>query len=472
MLVQRFASIVGSAGIVADADVARGYRADWRGLFEGEALCVLRPGTVEQVSQILKLCHAERIGVVPQGGNTNLTVGAVPDRTGQQIVLSTSRLRRIRDVDAVDMTIVAEAGVTIAELQAAAIDVDTLFPLSFAAEGSATLGGAISTNAGGTAAVRYGSTRDLLLGLEVVLPDGRVWNGLRRLHKDNAGYALRHLFAGAEGTLGVITAAAMKLAPLPRAREVAFCALPSEDAVGDFWMLLRAAGEGAVRAAEYISGTSLDLVVYELGLRAPVHASPHYVLVELTSARAEAGLRDRLEGFLAEALEQGLATDAVIAQNEQQAASFWRLREDQTEAQKRAGLNFKHDVAVPVSKVGELLVKCRAALEARFPDVLVAPFGHLGDGNIHMNIIRPPMPGRDTLPDLEAHIGAIVYEIAAALGGTFSAEHGIGTIKVKQLETTRSAVELDMMRVIKDAFDGQCIMNPGKVLSIVEVLPI
>jgi hypothetical protein len=208
MLVERFASIVGPAGIVADPDIARGYMSDWRGLYEGKGLYVLRPSTVEQVSRILQLCHAERVGVVPQGGNTNLTIAAAPDQTGQQIVLSTSRLRRIRDVDAVDMTIVAEAGVTVAELQAAAIDADTLFPLSFAAEGSATLGGAISTNAGGTAALRYGSTRDLLLGLEVVLPDGRVWNGLRRLHKDNAGYALRHVFAGAEGTLGVITAAA------------------------------------------------------------------------------------------------------------------------------------------------------------------------------------------------------------------------------------------------------------------------
>nr|WP_249123840.1 MULTISPECIES: FAD-binding oxidoreductase [unclassified Bradyrhizobium] len=454
--------LLGPSGCLTGADAMAGYVTDWRDLYRGRARCVLRPASVAEFADVMAYCHVHGIAVVPQGGNTGLAGAAVPDGSGQQVVVSTTRLRQIRSVDAVDMSIVAEAGITIAELQSAAGDAGALFPLSFAAEGSATLGGAVATNAGGTAAVRYGSARDLLLGVEVVLADGRVWNGLRTLHKDNAGYALRHLFAGSEGTLGIVTAAAMRLVPRPAGRAVAFTALADEAAVGAFWALLRARCAGAIRAAEYISGHGLALVMHEMGLRAPVARAAHHVLVELNAASAD-GLCDLLEGVLAEALEQGIITDAAVAQNEDQCAAFWRLREDQTEAQKRAGVNYKHDIAVPISRVGELLARCRAALAQRCPDLLVLPFGHLGDGNIHMNVVRPAALGAAPHPE-EGEVAGVVHDIVAALGGTFSAEHGIGRTKTDLLETLRPAVELDLMRRIKAALDPAGLMNPGKVL--------
>jgi len=463
-IIDDFLRLLGPSGCLTEPDAMAGYLTDWRDLYTGHALCVLRPANVEQLAEAMAYCHAHRIAVVPQGGNTGLAGAAVPDASGHQVVVSTTRLRQIRTVDAVDMSVIAEAGVTIAELQAAAADAGALFPLSFAAEGSATLGGAVATNAGGTAAVRYGSARDLLLGVEVVLADGGVWNGLQTLHKDNAGYALRHLFAGSEGTLGIITAAAMRLAPQPASREVAFCALADEPAVGAFWTLLRARCAGAIRAAEYISGQGLALALHEMGLRPPVANAAHYVLVELTAASTD-GLRDLLEELLADALEQGIITDAAVAQNEDQCGVFWRLREDQTEAQKRAGVNYKHDVAVPLSRVGELLTRCRDALAQRFPDLLVVPFGHLGDGNIHMNVIRPAALG-GAPPSEEREVAAVVHDIVTVFGGTFSAEHGIGRTKIDLLEKLRPAVELDLMRRVKAALDPVNLMNPGKVLRL------
>ncbi|WP_170240934.1 FAD-binding oxidoreductase [Rhodoligotrophos appendicifer] len=433
---------------------------DWRGIHKGQALCVLRPSTVEHVSKIVTLCGEQGVGIVPQGGNTGLTGGSTPDASGRQIILSTRGLKRIRALDPVDMTVVAEAGVTITELQAAADAAGTLFPLSFAAEGSATLGGAVATNAGGTAAVRYGSARDLLLGLEVVLPDGRIWNGLRRLHKDNAGYSLRHLFAGSEGTLGIVTAAVMKLAAKAETRAVAFCSLKTEADVAKFWTMLQASGDGSIRAAEYISGASLALVTSVMGLRSPIAEDNHYILVELHSPRADAQLMSLLESILSNALAEGIVTDVVIAQSEQQARDLWRLREDQTEAQRRSGLNLKHDIAVPVSLVGELLTRSRAALSRDFPDLLVVPFGHLGDGNIHMNVILPQTISASAATTLEKNVAEIIYGIAESLQGTFSAEHGIGTSKIELLQKYRSDVELDLMRRIKSTLDPFNIMNP------------
>lgn len=466
-----FDRLLGPSGCIADPVSMDGYLSDWRGLLKGRALCVLRPATTDDVARAVAVCHGNGIAVVPQGGNTSLTGAAVPDESGRQVVLSTARLKRIRAVDPSDLSIVAEAGVTIAELQLAAAERGVLFPLSFAAEGSATLGGAIATNAGGTAAVRYGSARDLLLGLEVVLPDGRVWNGLRRLHKDNAGYSLRQIFAGSEGTLGLITAAVMKLVPMPARREVAFCTVRSEAVLGAFWAELRGVAANAIRAVEYISGAGLQMVLQETGLKSPVGAGDHYVLVELDATEADDTIRDRLEGFLAGALESGVVLDAAVAQNEQHCATFWRLREDLSEAMRRAGVNYKQDVAVPVSKVGELLSLARSAVSQRFPHLAFVPFGHLGDGNIHMNLVRAKAQGGQDLAAEEEAVAGAIYQIVESLGGTFSAEHGIGQLKVRHLEEARSEVELDLMRKLKRAFDPGNLMNPGKVLDMGRPLP-
>jgi FAD/FMN-containing dehydrogenase len=456
--------ILGPAGCVTDPALLDSYITDWRGIYHGQAMCVLRPSRTEELAAVMAVCAKAGIAVVPQGGNTSLTGAATPDGSGHQVIVSLNRLKRIRAVDIIDMTVTVEAGLSIAELQSAAIAAGALFPLSFAAEGSATVGGAIATNAGGTAAVRYGSARDLLLGLEVVLPDGAIWNGLRRLHKDNAGYALRHLFAGSEGTLGVITAAVLRLFPAVHAREVAFCSLGSEQDVLALWRRLREREGGSVRAVEYMSGDSIAIVLRHGGLRLPVGVADHYMLIELNASQPDAPLRERLESVLAEALEAGEVIDAAVAQNGQQRDDFWRLRESQTEAQKQAGGNLKHDISVPVSNLAELLRRCRAELKAWFDGVRIAPFGHVGDGNIHMNIIQPDgMSDSDFLACAD-DIGAVIYDVVESLGGSFSAEHGIGRSKLALFEQRRPAAELDLMRRIKAAIDPGAIMNPGKVL--------
>ncbi|MDA9529946.1 hypothetical protein ACM42_16265 [Bradyrhizobium sp. CCBAU 25338] len=455
---------------ITDPALADGYLSDWRGLLRGSAACVLRPRTTSMLSRSVRICQEAGVDVVPQGGNTGLVGGSTPDETGLQIVVSTGAMKKIRTVDTVDMSVIAEAGATIAELQSAAAEANALFPLSFASEGTATLGGALATNAGGISAVRYGSARDLLLGMEVVLPDGRIWNGLRTLRKDNTGYALKHLFAGSEGTLGIITAAAMKLAPLPVGREVAFCAVETEDKVLDFWMKLRAAADGNVRAIEYLSGSCVELAKRE-GLRSPVEKADHYVLVELTSSRPEAGLKDILEAFLADRLEDGTIVDAALAQSGEQQKQIWRLREDQTEVQKKAGRDFKHDVAVPVANVPELLRRSCADVEAGFPDVTVVPFGHVGDGNIHLNVVLPAALGAERAAEQGRQISQAIYDIVLSLGGTFSAEHGIGRAKVGLLESKRDPVELDLMRRIKAALDEDGSFNPGKIFRPSQIEP-
>ena len=463
-VVARLRELLGT-DCITDPALADGYLSDWRGLLRGSAACVLRPRSTDLLSQSVRICHEAGVSVVPQGGNTGLVGGATPDNTGLQVVVSTSSMRKIRRVDPVDMSIVAEAGATVAELQDAAANAGTLFPLSFASEGTATLGGALATNAGGIAAVRYGSARDLLLGMEVVLPDGRVWNGLRTLRKDNTGYALRHLFAGSEGTLGIIAAAAMKLAPLPVAREVAFCAVETEDQVLELWLKLRAAAEGSVRAIEYLSSSCVDLARGE-GMRSPVEAANHYVLVELSSSRPDAGLKDLLEAFLAHRLEDGTIVDAALAQSGEQQKQIWRLREDQTEVQKKAGHDFKHDVAVPVAQVPELLRRSRAHIGAVFPDATVVPFGHIGDGNIHLNVVLPAALGAHRAAAQGKRISQAIYDIVISLGGTFSAEHGIGQFKVDLLESKRDPVELDLMCRIKAALDEDGSLNPGKIIRL------
>jgi FAD/FMN-containing dehydrogenase len=392
--------------------------------------------------------------------------GATPDETGRHLVLSLSRMNRLRDLDSADMTMTVEAGMVLKAAQQAAAEAGCLFPLSLGAEGTATIGGVLSTNAGGNTTVRYGNARELMLGLEAVLPDGTIWNGLRRLRKDNTGYALRHLLVGAEGTLGIVTAAVLRLFPRPQDTALAFCAVADEEAALALFRRFRGRDESAVRAFEYMSGLGVDFAVRHIeGVTLPLAArADHYVLVDLASPRPDAGLRGMAEAVLAEAMEAGEVLDAALAESEAQAQKLWRIREEHPEAQKREGASVKNDVSVPVSKVPEMIRRCSAALVALIPGSRPVPFGHIGDGNIHMNLEQPegmdPAAFLDRAHDIMDCVNAIVRD----LDGSFSAEHGVGRLKTDMMEEWRGGAELGAMRAIKAALDPRGIMNPGKVL--------
>ncbi len=464
-LLDRLGSLLGPRGLLTDpADLAP-HLADWRDLYHGRTPCVLRPADTAELAEAVRLCAAAGVAMVPQGGNTSMVGGATPDEGGRQVVVSLARLNRIRDLDPVDLTMTAEAGVILKAAQDAAAAADCLFPLSLGGEGSATIGGVLSTNAGGNTTVRYGNARDLMLGLEVVLPDGQVWHGLRRLRKDNTGYALRHLFVGAEGTLGFITAAVLRLFPRARATEVALCAVPDEAAALVLFRRFRDRDETAVRAFEYMSGQGVEFFRTQIeGAAVPLPPADHYVLVDLASSRPDAGLRALLEAVLEGALEEGVVLDAAVAESEAQRAGLWRIREEHPEAQKRAGASVKNDVSVPVSRVPELIRRASEAFRALIPGSRPVPFGHLGDGNIHMNLAQPegmdPAAFLARSHDIMAAVNAVVRD----LGGSFSAEHGIGRLKTGMMAEWRGGAELDLMRRIKAAVDPAGLLNPGKVL--------
>ena len=461
----RLAGLLGPRGLLtAPADIAP-FLSDWRALYTGRSPCVARPGATAELAALVKLCAAARIPLVPLGGNTSMVGGATPDDSGRQVIVSLGRLNRIRDLDPLDMTMTCEAGVVVKAAQEAAIAAGCLFPLSFGGEGTATIGGVLSTNAGGNTTVRYGNARELMLGLEVVLPDGQVWNGLRRLRKDNTGYALRHLFVGAEGTLGFITAAVLRLFPPARESAVALCAVADEDAALALFRRCRDRDETAIRAFEYMSGTGVALYAKQIeNGSVPIPGHAHYVLVDLASSRPDAGLRGLLEAVLEDAMAAGEVTDAVLAESEAQRAQLWRIREEHPEAQKREGASVKNDVSVPVSKTPELIRRASAACEALIPGIRPVPFGHMGDGNIHMNLQQPEdMPGAEFLArshDIMDAVNAVVRE----LDGSFSAEHGIGRLKTDMMEAWRGGAELAVMQRIKAALDPAGLLNPGKVL--------
>ena len=455
---------VGPKGWSTEPDRIEAHVTERRGLWRGHCDMVVSPALSEEVAKVVALCNGAGVAVVPQGGNTGLVGGGVPDGG---IALSLSRMNKIRAIDDANNTMTVEAGCILADIQAAAEEKKLLFPLSLAAEGSCQIGGNLSTNAGGVQVLRYGNARDLVLGLEVVLPDGRVMEGLQALRKNNTGYDLKHLFIGAEGTLGVITAAVLKLFPLPAGREVAMAALPSAAAALELFHRAGRDRTDTLTAFEYINRQSLALAAAHIeGVSDPFQDSHDcYALIELSGA---GNLRQALETVLADAMEAGIVEDAVIAASGAQAADLWRIRETVPEAQINAGASIKHDVSVPVSKVPEFLNKAEKIVAKKMEGVRVVAFGHLGDGNIHFNLSQPEdmpedMDGEAFLDQWGA-FNRLVHDLVAGLGGSFSAEHGIGQLKKDDLRRYKSAVELDLMETLKRTLDPNNIMNPGKVL--------
>jgi FAD/FMN-containing dehydrogenase len=463
-VLQAIREIVGPKGWIDDPADLEPYLIEERGLFHGACAAVVRPATTAEVADVVVLCAEAGVAVVPQGGNTGLVGGGVPDGG---IVLSTSRLNRIRSVDPVNRTITVEAGVILAEVQRAADEAGALFPLSLAAEGSCRIGGNLATNAGGITVLRYGNARDMVLGLEVVLPDGRIWDGLRGLRKDNTGYDLKQLFLGSEGTLGIITAAVLELFPKPRVSETALAAIPSVQAALDLFNRTNETAGDSLTAFEYMGRRGIDFCLRHVpGNVDPfAEAYPCYALIKLTSARDDAGLADTLERVLADGLETGLVEDAVIAASEAQAEALWRIRETIPEGQKSEGGSIKNDVSVPVSRVPEFIERATRAVEQAVPGIRVVAFGHLGDGNIHFNLSQPVGADREAYLAQWERFDRIVCDIATGLGGSFSAEHGIGRLKRIDMARYKSAVEIDLMRTLKRALDPNNIMNPGKVIS-------
>jgi FAD/FMN-containing dehydrogenase len=459
------AGIVGEKNVITEADALVPYLKEWRDLFRGRAQAVVRPGSVAEVSALMKWASETGASIVPQGGNTGLVGGQIPVADGTEIILSLQRLDRVRSVDAQGDTMIVEAGVTLQKAQEAAEAAGRLFPLSLASEGSCTIGGNLSTNAGGTAVIAYGNARELCMGLEVVLADGRVWNGLRQLRKDNTGYDLRNLFIGAEGTLGIITAAVLKLFPLPAARATAFLAVPDPAAALTLLNRAKASAGGTLTTFELMPRIGVDFVLrHGAGARDPLaSASPWYVLMEV-SAQAEAGLGEAVEGFLGEAMEAGLVTDAVIAGSLGQRAELWKLRELLSEVQGQEGGSIKHDVSVPLHAVPEFLARGIAAVEAMVPGCRPVPFGHLGDGNIHFNVSQPIGADKAGFLARWDEMNAAVHAIVTELKGSISAEHGIGRLKRGLLPGVKDPVELELMRAMKAALDPKGVLNPGSTL--------
>lgn len=465
-LVGRLRDVVGRSGIITHPAEMAGYITDWRHAYAGNAMAVVRPGNTEEVAGVMRLCHREGVAVVPQGGNTGMCGGAVPDSSGRQLVVSLTRMRRIRDIDVANQTITADAGTILQTVQEAAAGVDKLFPLSLGAQGSCTIGGNLATNAGGTAVLRYGTMRDLTLGLEVVLPDGRIWNGLRGLRKDNTGFDLKHLFIGAEGTLGIITAAVLKLFPAVRSRATAWIAMRTTRAAVDLIDAFREVAGDRLTAFELMSRQSVDFVVHHCpGARNPLGGHhPWYALVELSDSLPGAGLGEVIELALERAVERDLVADAVVASSAAQSAALWALREGISEAQNHEGPSLKHDVTVPVSSIPDFVARTDAELDKVVPGIRIVTYGHVGDGNLHYNLSKPPGSDDDAFRALAADLAGVIYDQTSAVNGSISAEHGLGQAKVGIIADYKETTELSLMRDIKQLLDPRGLMNPGKVV--------
>jgi FAD/FMN-containing dehydrogenase len=462
----RLRSLLDADGLISDPVRTAPMLRDHRSLYRGHALAVVAPADTAAVARVLAFCNDHRIGVVPQGGNTSYCGGATPDASSSQLLLSLARLNRVRAIDTANYTLVAEAGCVLASLQAVAADADRYLPLSLGSEGSCMLGGNLSTNAGGLNVIRYGMARELVLGLEVVLADGRVMDTLTGLRKDNTGYDIKSLFLGAEGTLGIITAACIKLFPALKARATAFVAVRDPDAAVALLGALRSASGDCVTSFELIPRIGVDLTARHIpGVTDPLAApSAWYVLCELSSAGTGDPLDTQLEASLARALEDGWIGDAAIAQNEREREAFWRLRESIPEAQRKDGASLKHDISVPVSQVPRFIEVAGAWVAQNIPQGVLVAYGHLGDGNLHFNINQRAGTQVAQLQAVEQKVKRAIHDLVKDFGGSFSAEHGIGQLKVFELERYANPVEFDLMKRVKHAFDPNNIMNPGKVL--------
>lgn len=459
--------LIGSSYVITDSNEMASYLTDYRQRYIGAAVAILKPATTEEIAAIVNLCAAHQIAIVPQGGNTGLVMGSVPDQTGRSVVLSLRRLNQVRQIDTINNTITVEAGCILQQVQHAADTVDRLFPLSLASEGSCTIGGNLSTNAGGTAVLHYGNCRALCLGLEVVTPQGEIWNGLRGLRKDNTGYDLRDLYIGAEGTLGIITAAVLQLFPKPKSRLTAFAAVSSVDAALELLHLARTNNKDAILSAfELISDYSLKLVKQHFSdLKHPILQShPYYVLIEFSSQEEESISALALENLLTVASERNLVHDAVISTSLTQSNDLWALRESISDAQAVEGKNIKHDISLPISTIGAFIQQTDALLLQHFPGCRIVTFGHLGDGNLHYNVSAPKGASVDNFLLQQNAINRLVYDSVAQLNGSISAEHGLGMLKREEILRHKSAVEMYLMHRIKQALDPHNLMNPGKVL--------
>lgn len=451
--------------LTAPTDIAP-YCEDWRGRYRGHALAVVRPASVEEVAQVVHLALDARVAIVPQGGNTGMVGGATPSADATQLVVCLARLNRVRAIDADNATLTVEAGVTLAEVQRAAEQVHLLFPLSVAAEGSCQIGGNLSTNAGGTAVLHYGNTRDLVLGLEVVLPDGRVWSALRGLRKDNTGYDLKQLFIGAEGTLGIITAAVLKLFPRPQIAATALAAVP--DAVSAVKLLRHARRTLGYRLVgfELISAVCTALVLRHIPrTHDALPGHPWYCLMQVEDTLADTALPEKVQTTLADAVEQGIVADAIVAQSIAQADALWALRENIAEAQKREGFSVKHDLSLPVSHIPAFLAEAQHSLQSALPGIRIVAFGHLGDGNLHYNMSAASAADNQALLERTPQVNRIVHDLVHAHAGSISAEHGLGQLKREEIKRYKSALELELMRRVKHAFDPLGLFNPGKLLD-------
>lgn len=464
-LIDQLIAIVGADNVLAMAADMAPYLEDWRGRYRGAARCVVRPATTEEVSAVVRACAQAGVAMIPQGGNTSLCGASVPDASGEAVLISLSRLNRVRAIDLANNTMTVDAGCVLQTLQEEAFEAGRLFPLSLAAEGSCQIGGNLSTNAGGVQVLRYGNTRELTLGLEVVLPNGEIWSALRGLRKDNTGYDLKQLFIGAEGTLGIITAAVLKLFPLPQATATAWLAISSPQTAVHLLSMLQSAFGAALLACELVSDSALDLVLKNIpGTQSPLSPSPWYLLVELSGVGDDAALRAALEGFLEQSLQSGALNDAVLAHSSEQARRLWALRENISEAQKIEGLSIKHDISLPISRLGEFVERADSALNKAYPGIRIVNFGHLGDGNLHYNQSQAEAGENAEFIAAQPRVNEIVHDIVHELGGSISAEHGIGQLKREEILRYKSPLEMQMMRTIKQALDPQGLMNPGKVV--------
>jgi FAD/FMN-containing dehydrogenase len=465
-LLGQLGATVGDANVLTGPVDTAPYLTDWRKRYTGRAQAVVRPATTDEVAAVVKLCVQARAPIVPQGGNTGLVGGGTPDDSGRAIVLSLGRMNRVRAVDPVNNTITVEAGCPLQRVQEAAAEAGRLFPLSLAAEGTATIGGNLSTNAGGTQVLRYGNARELALGLEVVLPSGELWDGLRGLRKDNTGYDLRDLFIGAEGTLGVITAACLKTFPLPRGEGTALLAVRSVEAALALLEVAQSTAGPALTGFELFSDLCLELVERHFPPhRSPLAArSPYYVLLQLSDHESDAHAAALLQAVAEQAIERNLATDAALAQSVAQARGLWALREFISEAQAAEGTNIKHDIAVPISAIARFVAETNALLAQQLPGIRMVIFGHLGDGNLHYNV-SPPVGASDAeFVARQPAVYRLVHDQVARHAGSISAEHGIGQLKRVEIQRYKSPVELALMRRLKETLDPLGIMNPGKMV--------